>query len=101
MKLSPDQLFKLLWCWQTKKSLEATRLLAKVSYPTVSRWFSRFRDKLYHITIYMRILDTLSTPLLEGLVLGRLNSYFAKLKSKQATYIVTGAIEPSTGHKVK
>ncbi len=47
----------------------------------------------------MRILDTLSTPLLEGLVLGRLNSYFAKLKSKQATYIVTGAIEPDTGHK--
>ena len=49
----------------------------------------------------MRILDTLSTPLLEGLVLGRLNSYFAKLKSNQATYIVTGAIEPSTGYKAK
>ena len=61
----------LLWYWQTKKNLEATRLLAKVSYPTVSRWFSRFRDKLYHIpyTIYMRILDTLpnnSIPLLLG-----------------------------------
>ena len=28
-----------------------------------------------------------------------MNSYFAKLKSKQATYIVTGAIEPDTGHK--
>ena len=28
-----------------------------------------------------------------------MNSYFAKLKSKQATCIVTGAIEPSTGYK--
>ena len=57
MKISSKQLFILLWCWQTKKSLEATRLLAKVSYPTVSRWFSRFRDKLP---------DTV--PLLQGVI---------------------------------
>ena len=87
MKISPKQLFILLWCWQTKKSLEATLLRAEVSYPTAARWFSRFR---YHIP------DT--TPLLAGLVQAD-ESYFSKKRSKQAKYIVTGATEPHTGRK--
>lgn len=87
MKLSPRQLFILLWCWQRKKSLEATMLRAEVSYPTAARWFTRFRDNLP---------DT--TPLLEGLVQAD-ESYFSKKKSKQAKYIVTGATEPDTGRK--
>ena len=88
MKLQPRQLFILLWCWQTKKSLEASVLKAEVSYPTASRWFTRFREHLP---------DT--TPLLEGLVQAD-ESYFSKQKSKQAKYIVTGATEPDTGRKV-
>lgn len=87
MKLSPKQLFILLWCWQSKQSLDATRLKAEVSYPTVARWFTRFR---------CHVPDTM--PLLDGLVQAD-ESYFAKLSSKQATYIVTGAVEPDTGRK--
>lgn len=87
MKISFKQLFILLWCWQTKKSLETTRLLAKVSYPTVARWFMRFRHRLPD-----------KSPLLEGLIQAD-ESYFSKLKSKQATYIVTGAVEVATGHQ--
>jgi hypothetical protein len=87
MKISPKQLFILLWCWQAKKSLEATLLRAEVSYPTAARWFTRFRE---------HIPDT--TPLLSGLVQAD-ESYFSKLKSKQAKYIVSGATEPLTGRK--
>lgn len=88
MKLAPRQLFELLWCWQNRKSLEATMLFVRVSYPTVSRWFSRFRENLPE-----------DTPLLEGLIQAD-ESYFAKLKSKQDTLIVTGAIEQDTGRMV-
>lgn len=87
MKLSPRQLVMLLWCWQQRKSLEATMLRVGISYPTAARWFTRFRTHLP---------DT--TPLLEGLVQAD-ESYFAKQKSKQVTYIVTGATEPDTGKK--
>lgn len=87
MKLTPRQLFLLLWCWQKRKSLEATVLKAEVSYTTARRWFERFRDN---------VPDT--TPLLEGLVQAD-ESYFSKKKSQQAKYIVTGAVEPHTGRK--
>jgi hypothetical protein len=40
MKLSPRQLFILLWCWQQRRSTEATMPKAEVSYPTLERWFS-------------------------------------------------------------
>ena len=46
MKLSPQQLFILLYCWQTKRSTETSYLLAGVSYTTVRRWFARFRKQL-------------------------------------------------------
>lgn len=85
MKLAPKQLFKLIWCWQNRKSVEATMLFAEVSYPTVDRWFSRFRRNLPE-----------DAPLLEGLVQAD-ESYFAKKKSKQETYVVSGAIEADTG----
>ena len=87
MKITSRQLFILLWCWQSKKSLEATMLKAEVSYPTAARWFSRFRE---------HVPDT--TPLLEGLVQAD-ESYFSKLRSKQRKCIVTGASEPHTGRK--
>lgn len=85
MKLSSKQLFKLIWCWQNRKSVEAAILFAGVSYPTVARWFSRFRENLPD-----------AATMLEGLIQAD-ESYFSKLKSKQATYIVTGAIEQDTG----
>ena len=71
VKISSKQLFILLWCWQTKKSLEATRLLARINYPTVSRRFSRVQRQATKLLYTVCILNTLSTPPLEGLVLGR------------------------------
>lgn len=85
MKLKPRQLFVLIWCWQSKRSPDAARLLAHVSYTTVARWYERFRE---------RLPDT--TPLLEDLVQID-ESYFGKQRSKQAQRIVVGATEPHTG----
>lgn len=84
MKLTPRQLFLLLYCWQEKKSPDTARLLACVSYPTVERWYERFRDHL---------------PAMQPLLMGIVQideSYFGKLRSKQPQRIVVGAIEPHT-----
>lgn len=88
MKLSYRQLFILIWCWQNKKSPDTARLLANVSYTTVSRWYERFRieippDQLDQLSISVQIDE----------------SFFGKLKSKQPQSIVTGAI--SSAGKVK
>lgn len=85
MKLSPRQLFVLLWCWQYKKSPDTACLVAHVSYPTVERWYGRFRCHL----------PDESDTILCGLVQID-ESYFGKLKSTQPQTIVTGAIEPDT-----
>lgn len=84
MKLTPKQLFVLLWCWQHKKSPDTARLLAQVSYRTVERWYGRFRA---------RVPDT--APLLQALVQVD-ESYFGRLRSNQPQRIVVGAIEPHT-----
>lgn len=87
MKLSPRQFFLLLWCWQQRKSTEATMLKAEVSYRTIQRWFGRFRVHLPN-----------ELPLLDVLVKAD-ESYFGKKRSKQPQLIVTGAVEPHTGRK--
>jgi hypothetical protein len=85
MKLSPRQLFILLWCWQNRKSPDTARLIASVSYTSVKRWYERFR---------LNIPDE-STAILSGLVQID-ESYFGKQKSNQPQTIVVGAIEPDT-----
>lgn len=85
MKLSPRQLFVLLWCWQNKKSPDTARLLAGTSYTTVQRWYERFRQ---------RIPDE-GRAILDGLAQID-ESYFGKLKSAQPQTIVAGGIEPHT-----
>ena len=84
MKLSYKQLFVLLWCWQNKKSPDTVRLLCSVSYTTVHRWYTKFRDK-----IPPDQLDKLAVSVQID------ESYFGKLKSKQPQTIVTGAISGS------
>lgn len=86
MKLSPRQLFLLLWCWQRRKSTEATVLKAEVSYTTAARWFERFRRQLPD-----------AQPLLDGVVQMD-ESYFGKKRYKQTQHIVAGAKDPATGH---
>jgi hypothetical protein len=85
MKLEPRQLFVLLWCWQQRKSPDTACLLAGVSYPTVQRWWVRFRNKL----------PDESAVILTGRVQID-ESYFGKQRSRQPQLIVTGAIEPDT-----
>lgn len=85
MKLNPRQLFILLWCWQERKSTEATMLKAEVSYTTMQRWYMRFRRQLP---------DTL--PVLDGVVQMD-ESYFGKRRYKQTQHIVVGAKDPTTG----
>ena len=81
MKLTFRQLFILLWSWQQKKSPDTARLLSGVSYTTVARWYGRFREKLPPDE-----LEKLSVAVQID------ESYFGKLKSKQAQTIVAGAI---------
>ena len=46
MKLSPRQLFVLLWCWQNRKSPDTARLMAGVSYRSVGTPAETIRAKL-------------------------------------------------------
>ncbi len=84
MKLKPRQLFQLLYCWKEKKAPDTARLLAHVSYPTVERWYERFRRQVPDAGV-----------ILSGIVQID-ESYFGKLRSKQAQRIVVGVIEPQT-----
>lgn len=86
-KLKPRQLFLLLACWQARKSTETTLEVAGVSYPTVTRWYDKFRALLPG-----------ELPVLETLVKAD-ESYFGKRRSKQPQLVVTGAVEPHTGRK--
>lgn len=83
-KLSPRQLFILLWCFQMRKSPDTARLLSRVSYTTVSRWYKRFRLQLPEGTI--ELSDVVQVD----------ESYFGKQKSQQEQVIVTGGIEADT-----
>lgn len=85
MKLTPRQLFILLWAWQNKKSPDTARHMAMTSYTATQRWYERFRE---------HIPDE-SSAILSGLVQID-ESYFGRLKSKQPQTIVAGAIEPHT-----
>lgn len=42
MKISPRQLFILIWCWKRRKSKETAMLLGGVSHTTTERWYERF-----------------------------------------------------------
>lgn len=89
MKISPRQLFILLYCWQTRRYTETTVLLAGVSYPTAQRWHERFRAQLPD--------DADLSLLLEGAIQID-ESYFGKQRSKQAQHIVVGAKDPESGN---
>ncbi|MBI2592008.1 hypothetical protein HYW36_00855 [Candidatus Saccharibacteria bacterium] len=66
---------------QNRKSPDTARLLARVSYTTVARWYSRFRTNL----------PSSAKAVLAEVVISD-ESYFGKLRSKQDQVIVAGAI---------
>lgn len=45
-KLSYQQIFTLLHCWQFRQSPGAARTATGISYPTIQRWYARFRKEL-------------------------------------------------------
>lgn len=44
--LSIKQVWALIWCWQHKCSIGETKNLLLLSYPTIRRWFKKFRTVL-------------------------------------------------------
>lgn len=45
-KLSLETIWLLLWCWQREVPLKQTTAIVGISYPTVYRYFSLFRDHI-------------------------------------------------------
>ena len=78
-----QKLWLLLWCWQKQKSVGTAVDITSVSYPTVRRWYRRFRA-----------LVPQSNLQLSGIVEVD-ESFFGKQKYGQQT-IVVGAIERDT-----
>lgn len=76
-------LWLLIWCWQRQKGAGATTDITGVSYPTVRRWFARFREHVPE-----------STLKLSGIVEVD-ESFFGRQKYGHQT-IVVGAIERDT-----
>ena len=81
--LSLQKLWLLIWCWQRQKSTGTAVDITGVSYPTVRRWFRRFRS-----------LVPESTLQLSGIVEVD-ESFFGRQKFGNQT-IVVGAIERDT-----
>lgn len=88
-KLSSKQLYQLIWCYLNKKSVDTTRNITRLSYPTIERWVARFRDHLPETDIGK----------LTGLVQMD-ESFFGRIRHKQDQVIVVGAIEVESG-KIK
>lgn len=83
-KLSYRQLFFLLLAWQKRQSPGSVQSALGLSYPTIQRWYGRFRQQL----------PPDGGELLSGLVAVD-ESWFGKLKHGGQT-IVIGAIECDT-----
>ena len=81
--LSYRQVWLLIWCWQQKQSVGSTRQLCGFSYPTIRRWFRRFRSALPQ-----------DKTLLSGLIEAD-ESAFGKQKFNKQAWVI-GAIERYT-----
>lgn len=46
MKISPQKLWCLIWCWQKKLNVQRVKELLHVSIPTIRRYYELFRDNL-------------------------------------------------------
>jgi transposase-like protein len=81
--LTFQQLWLLIWCWQQKQTPGSACAIAGVSYPTVRRWFERFRRRL-----------PVSNMQLSGVVEVD-EAFFGKQRYGRQTMVV-GAIERDT-----
>lgn len=81
--LSLQKLWLLIWCWQKQKAAGTTVDIVGVSYPTVRRWFRRFRALL-----------PASNLKLSGIV--EVDESFFGKRRYGAQALVAGAIERDT-----
>jgi transposase-like protein len=77
------QIFCLLWCFQNRQSPGTARLVVGVSYPTVKRWYTKFRENIPEGNV-----------ILSGIVEVD-ESFFGRQKYHQQKLVV-GAIERDT-----
>lgn len=82
-KLSLQTLWLLIWCWQQQKSTGTTADITGTSYPTVRRWFARFRERVPESVLQLSGIVEVD------------ESFFGKQKYGHQT-IVVGAIERDT-----
>lgn len=82
-KLPLRTLWLLIWCWQQQKGTGTTADIAGVSYPTVRRWFTRFREHIPESSLQLSGIVEVD------------ESFFGKQKYGHQT-IVVGAIERDT-----
>lgn len=75
------QILQLIWCWQHRQSPGSVRAALSIEYPTIERWYKRFRQHLPLDTLYR----------LSGIVEVD-ESYFGKRRYGHQV-IVIGAIE--------
>lgn len=78
-----QKLWLLIWCWQKQKATGTTVDIAGVSYPTVRRWFRRFRAVLPESMLQLSGIVEVD------------ESFFGRQKFGHQT-IVAGAIERDT-----
>lgn len=83
-KLSFQKIWLIIWCWQRKRGIGATRDVAGISYPTIRKWFRKLREHL----------PRGNKQKLSGVVEID-ESFFGKRKYGRQT-IVIGAIERGT-----
>ena len=81
--LSYRQVWLLIWCWQQQKSTGTTVDITGLSYPTLRRWFRRFRE--YLPASHLELSGIVEVD----------ESFFGKQKYGNQT-IVVGAIERDT-----
>lgn len=83
--LTLQKMWLLVWCWQKQKSVGTAVDITGVSYPTVRRWYRRFRAIVPQSTLQLSGIVEID------------ESFFGKQKYGQQT-IVIGAIERDTRH---
>lgn len=85
--LTFKQIYALIWCWQRKYGIQETIDTVGVAYPTIERWYNRFRAALEPSDVVLEDVVEID------------GSYFGRLKyGKQK--LVAGAINPGSNQLV-
>lgn len=81
--LSFRQIYSLIWCWQKKYGIQEIITIVGISYPTIERWFRRFRAALAPSDVVLEDIVEID------------GSFFGRLKYGSQK-LVAGAINPGS-----